>query len=147
MDETEAVELLKSAEYGVLSLSEADGQPYGIPVNFVWDGQNSIYIHCAPVGRKLDILDCNSKVSFCIIGKTSLQPAKFTTGYESIILFGKAIHNLPDEEKWKALNLILDKLSPNDKEVGQKYAKGSFARVEIIRIDVNSWSGKHKIVK
>jgi len=147
MDESEATNLLRTAEYGFLALSDTDGQPYGIPVNYAWDGKDSLYIHCAPEGRKLGIIDSNCKVSFCVVGRTHLLPSKFTTEYESIVLFGKAYRNLSDEEKWKALDLILQKLSPDDQEIGHKYAKGSFSRVEIIRIDVSSWSGKHKVVK
>ena len=56
LDETRARELLAAGEYGVLSLTDTSG-PYGIPVNFVWNGRSSIYIHCAPVGRKLACID------------------------------------------------------------------------------------------
>ena len=47
MDEARALELLRNGEYGVLSMV-SEGGGYGIPVNFVWDGKNSAYIHCAP---------------------------------------------------------------------------------------------------
>ena len=53
LDEERALELLKDGEYGVLSMV-SEGGGYGIPVNFVWDGKNSAYIHCAPEGRKLE---------------------------------------------------------------------------------------------
>ena len=48
LDEARSRELLETAEYGVLSMVDDDGQAYGIPVNFVWDGENKIYIHCTP---------------------------------------------------------------------------------------------------
>ena len=51
MTEERALELLRTAEYGVLNMIDADGLPYGIPVNHVWDGDSSIYIHCAPEVR------------------------------------------------------------------------------------------------
>ena len=63
MDEARARELLESSEYGVLSMVTPEGEPYGIPVNMIWDGRESLYIHCAPVGRKLDALAVNPKVS------------------------------------------------------------------------------------
>jgi hypothetical protein len=44
----------------------------------------------------------------------------------------------------KALELIIDKYSPGDKEVGLKYAQKSFDRTEIIRLDIEKWSGKCK---
>jgi len=147
LDEARATEILKSAEFGVLSLSDNEGRPYGIPVNFVWDGNNKIYIHCAPEGRKLRILKENNKVSFCVVGRTNLLPSKFTTEYESIVLSGSASTGLSDEEKHHALSLLIDKLSPNDKVIGEKYAEKSFYRVEIIRLDIERWSGKSKKIK
>ena len=67
MDEAKALKLLENGEYGVLSMV-SDGGGYGIPVNYVWNGKNSVYIHCAPEGRKLEALKDNNKVSLCIIG-------------------------------------------------------------------------------
>ena len=53
MDEARALELLREGEYGVLSMV-ADGGGYGVPVNFVWDGVRSVYIHCAPTAPQAD---------------------------------------------------------------------------------------------
>lgn len=141
-----AEELLRSAEWGVLSMSDEDGQPYGVPLNYVWDGERSLYVHCAPEGRKLSCLDHEARVSFCVVSRVNLLPSKFTTEYESIVLTGRAVRHLADEEKRHALELLLDKLSPAGKVIGMKYAQGSFHRVEILRIDIESWSGKSKRV-
>lgn len=145
MDEERAIELLRDGEYGVLSMVSED-MGYGIPVNFVWDGKNSIYIHCAPEGRKLVAVEQNPKVSLCVIGKVNLLPRNFTTEYESAIFFGEAHIHLSEEEKMHALHLLIDKLSPNFKELGDKYAHMSFHRVEIIRVDFSEFSGKRKKV-
>ena len=77
MDEERALALLRDGEYGVLSMV-ADNAGYGIPVNFVWDGDHSVYIHCAPSGRKLDAIEKNPNVSLCIIGNVHLLPRNFT---------------------------------------------------------------------
>ena len=53
LSEQRATELIRIAEYGVLSMIDEDGLPYAIPVNHVWDGEDSLYIHCAPEGKKL----------------------------------------------------------------------------------------------
>ena len=105
MSETRALELLRSCEYGVLSMVTEEGLPYGIPINYVWDGVNSIYIHCAPEGKKLRVLAKNSHVTFCIIGNVNLLPGKFTTEYESVVLYGEARTGLTAEERMKALHL------------------------------------------
>ena len=141
------MKLLRDAEYGVMSMTDEGGQPYGVPVNYVWDGDHALYIHCAPEGRKLRVLAANACVSFCVVGKVHLLPSMFTTEYESIVLTGTAVCHLPEEERRKALHLLLDKLSPNDKEIGMKYTEKSFHRVEVIRLDIAEWSGKCKRVK
>ena len=85
MDEERALELLRESEYGVLSMQDVDGSGYGVPLNYVWDGDHSIYIHCAPEGHKLRALEQHPQVSFCIIGRVHLLPRNFTTEYESVI--------------------------------------------------------------
>ena len=135
MDEARAIELLSTSEYGVLSMVDQEGTAYGVPLNFVWDGESSIYMHCAPGGRKLEALEKNPNVSFCIIGNVNLLPGKFTTEYESVVLKGVA-HILK----------LVDKLSPDFKALGAKYSQKSFHRVNIIRIDFSEYSGKCKHV-
>lgn len=144
LDEQRAFELLKTAEYGTLSMIDENGLPYGIPVNYVWDEKDSLYIHCAPEGRKLRAIAAHPEVTFSIVGNVNLQPSKFTTEYESIVLKGKARVGLSAEERMQALVLLVEKLSPDDVEIGKKYAEKSFYRTEIIRIDVTEFSGKTK---
>ena len=134
LDKPLAEQLLRNGEYGVLSMCDGSSA-YGIPVNYVWDGKDSIYIHCAPQGRKLDILALNSSVSFCIIGCTHVLPDSLTTRYESIIVKGSATAELSAEERMNALEMILDKYSPDHKTVGMKYAEKSFHRTAVIRND------------
>ena len=47
LTEAEARGLLAAVEYGVLSMCDG-GKAYGIPVSYAWDGNESLYIHCAP---------------------------------------------------------------------------------------------------
>ena len=93
LDEARARELLAGGRFGVLSLVDGDGA-YGIPVNYVWDGDDSLYVHCAPDGRKLRCIDRRDRVSFCVVGATEVCPAQFTTAYESIQLDSRARRGL-----------------------------------------------------
>jgi uncharacterized protein len=147
LDEAKSVLLLKQGEYGVLSMIAEGSEAYGIPLNFVWDNNSSVYLHCATEGRKLQCLEVSNKVSFCVVGKTNIVSNKFSTEYESIILNCLAYTKLPVVERMKALELILDKYSPADKEIGMKYAEKSFDRTEIIRLDIQEWSGKCKSIQ
>lgn len=147
LDEEAAKQLLTTGEYGVLSLQAEEGGAYGLPINYVWDGANALYLHCAPEGRKLRCLKLCDRVSFCVVGGTRVASEKFTTAYESIVLSGVARIGLSEEERKQALELFLGKYSPEHKESGMKYAMGSFHRTEIIRLDIAAWSGKCKRVR
>lgn len=147
MDENRANEMLENGEYGVLSMQAEDGGGYGVPVNYVWDGKDSIYIHCAIDGEKMRCIEKNNNVSFCVIGRTRLIPRMFTTEYESIMLKGTAHIDLNDDEKMKALMMIVKKFSPDFITLGAKYSEKSFHRVNLIRVDFTKWSGKCKHVK
>src|SRR5512141_2211937 len=93
----QAIEILQKGEYGVLSTVSPDGQPYGVPVSFVYTN-HALYFHCAVEGHKLDNLASNPRVSFCVVGATEVLPDKFATRYESAIVFGKA-NELTGDEK------------------------------------------------
>lgn len=144
LDEQSARKLLATATYGVLSMQAENGGGYGVPVSYVWDGKETIYFHCAHEGKKLRCIVLCNKVSLCVIGKTNVISDKFTTEYESIILEFNASVGLTEEERMKALELLLDKFSPDDKTVGMKYARNSFHKTEIVKLDIGSWSGKAK---
>ncbi|WP_298614856.1 pyridoxamine 5'-phosphate oxidase family protein [uncultured Odoribacter sp.] len=103
--------LQRKGEFGILSLQGEKGGAYGVPVNYVWDNRNSIYMHCAPEGRKLHCIVLCPQVSFCVVGKTRVIADKFTTAYESIILHGETRIRLVPEERRQALSLLLSKYS------------------------------------
>ncbi|HOO84187.1 MAG TPA: pyridoxamine 5'-phosphate oxidase family protein [Prolixibacteraceae bacterium] len=144
LDQIAATQLLSQGEYGVLSMYCNEHGVYGVPLNYAWDGNSAIYVHCAQQGQKLKCIDNNNAVSFCVVGKTNVISEKFTTEYESIVLNCRATRTLNESERMNALVLIVEKYSPGDKEVGIKYAQKSFDRTEIIRLDIEKWSGKCK---
>lgn len=141
-----ARELLERGEYGVLSMCTPEGYGYGIPLNYVADG-DTVYFHCAPEGHKLDAIRANGKVSFCVVGDTRVIPGKFTTAYASVHLFGRASVVDDEGERLRALRLLVEKYSPDFREISEKYIAGSFARTAVIRLDIEHLSGKTKIIK
>lgn len=68
------------------------------------------------------------------------------TAYESIVLDCRAPPRPAARERMRALELLLEKYSPAHKTTGLRYAEASFARTEIVRLDVVAWSGKTKRV-
>lgn len=144
LDEASATNLLDKGEYGVLSMIDEKGMAYGVPLNFVWDKQGSLYVHCAPSGRKLQAVQLNKIVSFCVVGKTNVLSHLFTTEYESIVLQCSVEMPRNDEEKMNALLLLATKYNPQASIEGRNYAEKSFARTQILRLDIQQWSGKSK---
>lgn len=144
-----ALELLREGEYGFLAMVSDDerGGAYGLPLSYVWDGADVLYIHCAPEGRKLRCLERSPRVTFCVVGRTRVFPARFTTAYESLLLECRAVRGLDDEERMHALGLLLEKYSPDDREVGMRYAEKSFHRTEVVRLDILGASGKCKVIR
>jgi len=142
-----AIALLKTGEYGVLSMQSENTGAYGLPINFFWDKEHSIYLHCALEGRKIKLIEKCNKVSFCVVGKTKVLSNKFTTEYQSIILDCVASIVTNDEEKTNALKLLILKYSPNDIKIGEKYIQKSFNRTGVIKLTINNWSGKCKAVR
>ncbi len=149
LDEKAASDLLQKGEYAILSMVEDREETpagYGIPISYVWDGKDAVYFHCAPDGHKLKCLALYPATTLTVVGNTQVIPDKFTTNYSSIVVRGKIVRGLSEEERMYALSLILDKYAPHDKEIGLKYAAKSFHRTEILRMNIESISGKAKAV-
>ncbi len=144
LDEGRARELLLGGEYGFLAMASPEGG-YGIPVNYVVEG-GTVYIHCAPEGRKLRAIASDCRVSFCVVGATRPVPEKFTTAYESVVVEGRARVVSSDGERRRALELLVEKYSPDYASVGAAYIEKSFHRTAVIAIDAERWSGKAKMV-
>ncbi len=138
----DAVYLLQNGEYGVLSTVDAKGQPYGVPLNYVLRN-DSLYFHCAMEGHKLDNLLANSRVSFCVVGRTNVLPAKFSTEFESVIVTGKA-SVVQGDERYQALVGLLEKYSPEFLEDGLAYIEKLDSITKVIKVDIYSMAGKAK---
>ncbi len=140
--ESEAKEILRAGVYGILSTVSEDGQPYGVPVSYSYTG-DVIYFHCALEGHKLENLNGNNKVSFCVVGKTQVLPDKFATNYESVIVFGKAFE-VTDDEKHRGLLEILKKYSSNLIDKGLRYIEGDGHKARVYKIVIESMTGKSR---
>ena len=136
----EAIEILNNNTYGVLSTVSENGYPYGVPINYIYIN-GSIYFHCAIEGHKLDNIKNNDKVSFCVVGQTQIIPDKFSTKYESVIVFGRAIE-VSDDEKNMALLETLNKYSPDYIEQGKEYIQKASKATKVIKINIEHISGK-----
>lgn len=133
-------DLLKNGEYGVISTIGENGYPYTTPLSYVYHNK-ALYFHCALEGSKLDNIRYNERVSFCVVGKTKVLQDKFSTEYESVIVFGKAFE-AKGEEKKEALIEILNKYSPDFLAEGFQYIDRAIDKTCVIKIEIDRVTGK-----
>jgi nitroimidazol reductase NimA-like FMN-containing flavoprotein (pyridoxamine 5'-phosphate oxidase superfamily) len=138
----EMLEIMNTAQYGVMSTIGEDGFPYGVPVSFVYN-EGAIYFHAALVGHKLENIAYNSKVSFCVIEDVSLMPEAFNTKFKSVIAFGE-VTEVEDDKKEDALVLFLHKFSKDFIPSGMEYIKNAAAKAKVFKIEVQHMTAKGK---
>lgn len=140
MSDKDAKELLLKGEYGILSTVSADGRPYGVPLNYSYS-EEVIYFHCALEGHKLENIEGNKMVSFCVVGNTEVLPDKFATKYESVIVFGGTCE-VTGEEKQKGLVELVKKYSSGFMKEGLEYIAKIGSKARVYKIMVESITGK-----
>lgn len=131
----------------VLHLALLDGdRSYTIPVNFGFEGE-SIYIHSAPEGKKIDLIRKNNQVAFQ--AETGLEivhkstPDKCGMLYRSVAGYGRAFIVGSREEKKLGLELLMDHY--HDKKHGNWEFGKCLDEVCIIRIEIESITGKESL--
>lgn len=135
----EAKEILARGEYGILSTMGPDGYPYGVPVSYVFDGEK-IGFHCAAdAGKKLENIMFNAKVSFTVVGDTEVLPEKFSTRYESAVVFGTA---RKAEDKKAVLKKLIEKYSPDFMESGMDCIERAAEKTGVYEIEIVHMTGK-----
>lgn len=141
LTETEARAVLQRGEYGVLSVVDEDSYPYGVPVNYVYDGDN-IYFHCAQEGHKVEALRHSPKACFTVVGPTEVLPDKFSTRYESAVAFVKGFEVTDAAEKTEALQKLVLKYAPDFVSEGDRYIAGALSRAAVYRLQIEAVTGK-----
>jgi len=136
----ETMQLLNNCEYGVLSTITQNGEPYGVPLSYcVVD--NSIYFHSALEGKMLDCIQNNNIASFCVVGNTEILQNKFSTNYESVIVFG-IIEEANEIDKQIGLEGLINKYSPNFIPEGIKYIDNAKDETKVLKLKIINLSGK-----
>lgn len=139
----DAQSLLRNGEYGVLSTVDEKGVPYGVPLNYAYDGEK-IYFHCAPnAGRKLANISRNNKVCFTVAGRVERVPEKFSTRYESVVAEGVAE---PASDKKYALKLLIEKYAAEYSEKGAEYIERSSEKTAVYEINITEFHGKSRFL-
>ncbi|MCF8381482.1 MAG: pyridoxamine 5'-phosphate oxidase family protein [Bacteroidales bacterium] len=119
--------------------------PYIVPVNYGYR-DNCLYFHSACEGKKISMLKNNPNVCIQIdtdisIAETEI-PCNWSTRYQSVIGFGKAIFIENVEEKRRALDIIVRHYK---KDLSEDYPYGNLDRLCVIKIELSLLTGKQSL--
>jgi len=147
MSEEDARAFLAAGTEGHLATCDRDGQPYVIPLNYLFRG-GKIYFHCNITGRKLDNLNANSRVCF-EVSKTEKnifseeRPCACATRYTSVLAFGAARLVENPAEKAVLLTSLVEHLAAG--RPFQPVNEQQAATCAVVEIGVDRISGKKNV--
>lgn len=141
----EAIEIICSAPYAVLSAVDAEGRPYSTPVSPVLvDGV--LYFHSAAEdGARARAIVMHPDVSLCFVARCEILANRYTIDYASAIVRGICRRVDDADECRKALDAIAVHYDPNcDPRATKDYIDGARQKVCVWRVDIAELSGKSR---
>ncbi len=138
----------------VASIATVHGdQPFINSNLFVYDeSAHAIYFHTARKGRTRDNVEQAQNVCVSVFSMGRLLPAEealeFSVEYAGVVVFGRGYVIDDEHEEIRCLQMLLDKYAPH-LTPGVDYrppVPAELKRTTTYRIDIESWSGKQKVV-
>jgi nitroimidazol reductase NimA-like FMN-containing flavoprotein (pyridoxamine 5'-phosphate oxidase superfamily) len=142
-------QLLKTCHVGRLATNSRDGYPVVKPVNFAYQN-GQIYFHTALEGEKIEDIARDNRVCFetdlpIAFVRAMNQPCGAEYLYRSVIIKGRASLVEDLEERMRAFRSLMEKYQPEGKY--GPYVKEKLGRTGIVRIDVETMTGKEDLGK
>jgi hypothetical protein len=144
LPEAETIAMLESCTSGVLAVQGDDDYPYAVALSFAYE-DGRLFFHSAKVGHKIDAIERNDKVSFCVIEADEVVQNTFTTHYRSAVVFGRARILADEIEKRHGLECLARKYSPDYLEAAEAEIDGAFDRLCVIELAIEHMTGKAAI--
>ena len=138
--------LLDTAKVLHLGLA-VDNEPYVVPMNYgytIEEGKLTLYLHSAVRGKKLDMIQANSKVFFEIdcdrMPFEGRVPCQYGMVYSAVMGRGKATIVEDVEAKMQAMSILMKTQTGKDFTFEDRLV----TIVTVIRIDVTEYTAKHR---
>ena len=118
-DRQETLDVIRRCLFCHLSMTDAAGKPYVIPMNFGFR-DDTIYLHGAQHGKKINILQKNPDVCINFTTDHILRyqnekvACSWSMKYRSVLCYGQAEFIHDPEEKTAALHIIMSQYSADD---------------------------------
>lgn len=140
-DKSVLEEILKQAQICRLAMID-NGLPYILPFNFGFH-ENCIFIHSAPVGKKIDLLKENPLVCFEIEQKAEIITdeiaCNWSTLYRSVVGYGNVEIVTDFEEKIQGLEIIMKQHGGAGK---QDFDPKEVEFIVILKLSISTITGK-----
>lgn len=134
-------EILSKAKFIRLALSESD-TPYIIPMTFGYK-DNKIYLHCSREGKKIDVINRNSRVGFEANAEAEIiiteNICKYDVRYRSVVGNGQALFVEDYNEKVEGLTVLAEHYG---KKGPFEFEEWKVNRLCIIKIEIEIMTGK-----
>jgi len=141
----EMVGIIRGQPYMTIAMC-SDGEPYLVTVNHAYDAdKNSLYFHCAPEGRKVDVLRANPRVWGQVLEDRGYVRGECDYDYRCVEFEGRAVMVTDEDERRRALELLIEKLEEAPDDAKKRHmAEPSLGKVAVFRIDIRSMTGKER---
>ena len=141
----EAIDVLKNAKRGVLSMIGDGGWPYGVYMNpYYNEADGRIYFHSSKIGHREESLKRDPRVSFTVIDdgihETDREPAWAWT-FRSVIVFGR-VEFVEDREKALEICRGLMRRFTKDESYIEDEIRKSGAAVQVFALVPEHITGK-----
>ena len=142
-DKTEIESIINQCDICFIGITEADGTPYVIPMNFGYSN-GEIILHSASEGKHLNLLAISNRicVTFCSDRKLLYQHPDVACSYsmlsKSVVCKGSVSFIEDLDEKEKTMNILMK----NYTDRAFKYSKPALTYVKIWRVKVDEITAK-----
>jgi len=143
MKREEMEDIINRCEVCYLGIVDENHMPYVLPFNFGYAG-NTVYLHSAQEGRKMDIMRKNNHVCIAfsidnILRFTNEEVAcSYGMKYRSVQVFGKVEFIEDYDEKIRIMNIIMEKYT------GKKFSYNppSVREVAVYKVVAEKMTGR-----
>jgi nitroimidazol reductase NimA-like FMN-containing flavoprotein (pyridoxamine 5'-phosphate oxidase superfamily) len=142
-EETLVKAILSEAKHVTLAMSLGD-EPYLATLSHGYDEEHDcIYFHCAPNGKKVEILKANPRVWGQALIDDGYQQGSCDHLYRTTQFRGRVVFVEDQGEREHALRLMIRHLDDDpEKIVESQITPHSMRRILVGRIDIDYMSGK-----
>jgi nitroimidazol reductase NimA-like FMN-containing flavoprotein (pyridoxamine 5'-phosphate oxidase superfamily) len=142
-DPAEMRAVLQEATYIIVAMSVGD-EPYLATLSHGYDEErNCVYFHCAPEGRKVEMLKANPNVWGQALVDGGYQQGSCDHFYRTVQFRGKVTFMADQTQKEHALRVMIHHLDEDPETViAKQITPHSTGRILIGRIDITEMTGK-----